>query len=872
MILGYKIMQDQIGSAFKAEEKRVCYKLDLQLTAEIKSNLDNLFNKGPEKYLITCLQCDAQTFQLKSMKKERGKLNLCRGIYKFSKQFLSELGLSQAMISYYADLIHVYKRHRLSKINRSLAYLYLICYVHERYERIMNNLVQGFFYHVDKQDDLAKQYADGNLPKNLGPLECYQTELGKLIEIFTKEKIMTGNGPSIKEHAFNILPKESISAISNELLGQNRRQFRQRQVLIWKYHKKNSQRVVLNLRPLFSAIEFDDVGEMKDLFKACIFWQKLLNSDKTLENYSPSRVPMNHIYPKALQEQFKSVIRTKRGKRTVVNPQQYEFYLYRMLRGNIKNRKVSINSSTEYKSFDAEVNTPKNWKKTAKERLASLNNKKIIQPIEDILSELESELEPLLERTNRRASNGENKQIRIVHRRDGSIRWTLPYPKKNPEFDNPFYKQLDIKTISEIFDFVAKECPFMRMLTHIKSRQSHNKQDYLAIKAVILANGTMQGTHLFAKRSNLGYKRLKVAEDNHIRLESLRSAADIILDKMIDLPIYELYLINNKLHGSVDGKKKKTRRRLLRARYSSKYFGTDVGFVLMTMGVGHIPMATNIIGANEHESHYTFPMLMQNNHIIDPDIISTDTEGANNVNDLLYYLIGKTHAPCYRTIATQADKICGFKPLSHYKDYIIKPDKPVNKVLIKRKWPEILPILYGLLSHDSKQENIIRQLSSHDYKSEVKDAIWELNRIPKSIHILKYIDDVGYQQAIRTALNRGEAYHQLLDKIAEVGGGDFRGKSDMEVEIWNECMRFIAILIIYYNMSLLSKLLKIYRAKGNDAAIKYLASVSPVACQHLNISGLYEFNEEPTEIDIDGMVTLMEKILDETLQKGGVRK
>ncbi len=89
----------------------------------------------------------------------------------------------------------------------------------------------------------------------------------------------------------------------------------------------------------------------------------------------------------------------------------------------------------------------------------------------------------------------------------------------------------------------------------------------------------------------------------------------------------------------------------------------------------------------------------------------------------------------------------------------------------------------------------------------------------------------------------------------------------MEVEIWNECMRFIAILIIYYNMSLLSKLLKIYRAKGNDAAIKYLSSVSPVACQHLNISGLYEFNEEPTEIDIDGMVTLMKKILDATLQK-----
>ncbi len=285
------------------------------------------------------------------------------------------------------------------------------------------------------------------------------------------------------------------------------------------------------------------------------------------------------------------------------------------------------------------------------------------------------------------------------------------------------------------------------------------------------------------------------------------------------------------------------------------------------MGVGHIPMATRIIGANEHESHYTFPMLVQNNHIIDPDIISTDTEGANNVNDLLYYLLGKTHAPYYRTLATQADKIYGFKSESHYKDYLIKPERKVNEALIKRKWPEILPILYSLLAHESKQENIICQLSSHDYKSETKEAIWEINRLVKSIHILKFVDEISYQQAIRKSLNRGEAYHQLLNKIAEVGNNDLRGQSDLEVEIWNECMRFIALLIIYYNMSLLSKLFETYQAKGNQEAVDYIASVSPVACQHINISGLYEFSEEPASLDIEQVVTVMEKILEDTLQK-----
>jgi len=177
-------------------------------------------------------------------------------------------------------------------------------------------------------------------------------------------------------------------------------------------------------------------------------------------------------------------------------------------------------------------------------------------------------------------------------------------------------------------------------------------------------------------------------------------------------------------------------------------------------------------------------------------------------------------------------------------------------------------VLYSLLSHDSKQENIIRQLSSHDYKSEVKEALWELNRIPKSIHILRYIDDPQYRRDIRTSLNRGEALHQILDKIADVGGGDFRGMSDMEVEIWNECMRFIALLIIYYNMSLLSKLVVMNKTKGNKEAVEYLTSISPIASQHINIGGLYEFSEDRPEINVDEVVALMEKILEETLQNG----
>jgi TnpA family transposase len=564
---------------------------------------------------------------------------------------------------------------------------------------------------------------------------------------------------------------------------------------------------------------------------------------------------------------------TKQSKKLnkTINQYQYEFYIYRALRENLRKSRVYVNNSVGYKSFEEEVKISPNWNNEKDKILKGLNNKILLRPIEETLSELMAILEPLIERTNKRALNGENKHIKITYHRDGTCTWTIPYPKKNSELDNPFYDKLEIKTISELFDFVEQQCRFMKLFTHIKQRGTSIKKDYLGIKASILANGTMQGTYEFSKRSNLKYNRLDLADKNHVRLQTLRDAADTIGNCMINLPIFDLYDLGEKKHAYDDGTKKKTRRRILRARHSQKYFGFDIGVVIMTMSVNFLPFVTDIIGPNEHESHFTYPMMRRNNTAVDIDIISTDTEGANNVNDFLYYLIDKIHAPCYRSTAKKARKsIVGFKPKSEYKDLLIQPSRQIDIALIKREWPNLVPILVSLLSHETNQESIIKALSSHEHKSETKDALWELNSILKSIHLLKYIDDIEYRCNIRAALNRGEAYHQLLQKIMDVGGGEFRGMSELEVEIWNECARLIALIIIYYNMHLLSKLYENALGKNDMAAIEYLKHISPVASQHINISGLYEFIETIKNINVDNVVEVLSKILDEAVNSSAI--
>jgi TnpA family transposase len=838
MLPRYSRLQDKIGAALKNENNRILSLIKEFLTPAVEEAMQKLYSTDLAFYNITELKFDAKSFQTQEIQGELNKLALCQILYDFSQKVLPKLGISRKNMEHYSELAKTYTVYRLTRILKAQACLYLICYVQQRYERIVNNLIQGFIYYVDKYTVEAKKYAENNKAGHeMQFTEQHKKLVGTLIRFYADDEVMQLPGPLIREKAYQVMEKATILTVSQALLEE---ETDKTMPLIWEFHKNNYRSILLNLRPLFRALDFKNEVNV-DLTRAIHFFKDLLQQNKKLSAVDFEKIPIRHITPKKILPYFFETNEgPKRKADKVLNIYQYEFYLYRAIRESLKNGRTFINNSVEYKSFSEDVKVYPNWHNDKQKILLGLNNKILTRPIEDTLAELETILEPLIQRVNQRALSGENKRIKLVHHRDGTTSWTIPYPKKNNESDNPFYGNLEQMTISEVFDFVEQKCGFMKAFTHIKPHYAKSKKDYLGIKATILANATTQGIYQFAKRSNLKYQRLLTAEQNYVRLETLRHAADRVINFLIELPLFRAYHLNDKQHGSVDGTKKKTKRRLLKARHSPKYFGLDIGVVIMTMNLNHLPLVTNIIGANEHESHYTFSMLMQNMTAIDPNIISTDTAGTNNINDFLYYLIGKIHAACYRSTPDKAETISGFHSAEHYKECLIKPDRRVPKELIKTKWPDIQPILAALLSRETKQSIVVKKLSSHDYKNEMKEALWELNNILKSIHLLKYIDDPDYCRYVRMALNRGEAYHQLLDKIMGVGSGDFRGMSDLEVEIWSECTRLVALIIIFYNTYLLSELYELKFNEGDKAAIEFLKHISPIASQHFNIICLKE--------------------------------
>ena len=78
----------------------------------------------------------------------------------------------------------------------------------------------------------------------------------------------------------------------------------------------------------------------------------------------------------------------------------------------------------------------------------------------------------------------------------------------------------------------------------------------------------------------------------------------------------------------------------------------------------------------------------------------------------------------------------------------------------------------------------------------------------RSTYTLRYARDPQLQRNIHRSQNRIESYHQMRSAIAQVGGKkELTGRTDIEVEISNQCARLVANAIIYYNSAILSRLL-----------------------------------------------------------------
>ena len=842
---GYTIMQEMIGDVLQREKERLIAIAKSYLTNDAVAALNNLSANPRGLYEITRIKREPKDFSIKEIKEEIQRGEQIKSLYAVAQTVLPRLDISNESIKYYASLINYYSVFQMNQLEKNLAHIYLLCFVHYRYQRLNDNLINCFIYRVRQLLDEAKNVAKEHVYQYRLEHNRNLYKAGQVLKLFADETI-AGETPfaDVRTQAFAILPETKLDQVADHFLQTTQLD---EHLFQWEHTDQIAHRFKRRLRPLLRAIDFSATAANKPLLTAVHFLKEALQKSKPLMQYKPDKFPQRII-----TEQYRRYLYTAgdAGEKQLLSD-RYEFLIYRLLRNNLESGDVFCRPSVRFRSFEDDLLSDEQWQE--KETLiAQVGLPILTQTAEAHLAELKGSLEIRLKQVNQRIASGENEHIKII--RGG--RWHLPYSRVDEDVNDPFFEPLAQVDIQAVFQFVDRHCQLMNEFAHVLHRYAGRQADSRTLTACILAWGTNMGLGRMSQTSDIGYQPLATTSNNFVRLETLQKANDVVANAIAHLPIFQHYHIGNLIHSSSDGQKFETLLHTINARYSPKYFGLMKGIVAYTLVANHIPVSARIIGANEHESHYVFDLLYNNLTDIQPAVHSTDTHGANEVNFGILNFFGYQFAPRYRDLYDKVNQaLYGFLHPSQYDpDWLLRPIRKINEKLIIDEWENMHRIMLSLALKTTTQAIIIGKLSAYARKNTTKRALWEYDNIIRSLYLLDYIDSISLRRHVQKALNRGESYHKLHKAVSYANFGKLRFKTEGEQLIWNECGRLIANCVIFYNAMILSNVLHYQTDRGDAAAAAALEQISPAAWQHINFHGRYEFTKSVQPIDIEAVV------------------
>lgn len=850
----YRFMQETISKALLDEQHRLITLMRDHLTQSDIEALQRLLTDTPGLYEVTQLKREPRDFSAGEIKRELRRGEQIQSLYRLAQQLLPVVETPNESIKYYASLVGYYSVYKLKRLNQWMVYLYLLCFAYHRYQRLHDNLINSLIYHIRHFGDEAKAAAKDRV------YECHiesnqnLKKAGQVLKLFTDDNVEAQTPfRDVQTKAFAILERRQLEAVADQMATNARFD---ETAFQWEHIDKLARHFKKHLRPILLALDFASSKQNDLLMVAVDFLKVAFRKGRPLGSFSASSVPLRLI-PDNMKRYLFTAPESGEQKRLLAD--RYEFLVYRLLRNGLEAGDIFCRDSVRFRSFEDDLLDDQHWRQ--KEKLIdSAGLLTLRQPIQDHLTDLELMLEERLAGVNLRIASGENEHLQLKQPGPHQ-RWSLQYPRGSEPVNHPFYDALKQIDIASVLHFVNQHCQFIPAFEHVLGRYAKQGVDDLSIVACLIAWGTNLGLGRMSEISDLAYSLLATTSDNFIRMETLKQANDRVSNGIAELAIFHHYDIEEALHSSSDGQKFETRLHTINARHSPKYFGLKKGIVSYTLVANHVPINAQIIGANEHESHYVFDLLFNNTTEIQPEVHSTDTHGTNQVNFAILHLFGYQFAPRYADIYdTVRTSLYGFRHPSHYCEGIIKPIRKINTDLIIEEWENIQRIILSLAQKTTTQSIIIGKLNAYARKNKTKRALWEYDNIIKSLYLLDYIDSSALRRNVQRALNRGENYHKLRRAVSHANFGKLRFKTEQEQQLWNECSRLITNCIIYYNASLLSNLLKYKESNGNKQDVALIKQVSPVAWQHVNMFGRYEFGKRPEVVDMNAIIEELAKL------------
>jgi Transposase and inactivated derivatives, TnpA family len=846
---GYTTLQELVSETLSAERRRLGGLLAKALDDAAKVVLAQLLVRDDTLSQLAVLKQDAKNFGWRQMAREREKRATLEPLHGIAKALLSKLGISQQNLLYYASLANFYTVHDLRNLKADQTQLYLLCYAWVRYRQLTDNLADAMAYHMKQLEDESSAGAKQSFFDEQVRRRQETPQVGRLLSLYVDDSVANPTPfGEVRQRAYKIMSRDALQSTAQRMSVKQSGKL----ALHWQAVDGLAERIRRHLRPLYVALDFAGTDPDSPWLAALAWAKGVFAKQQRL-----SQRPLAECPAATLPKRLRSYLLTfdADDKPTGLHADRYEFWLYRQIRKRFQSGELYLDDSLQHRHFSDELVSMDEKAGV----LAQMDIPFLRQPVDAQLNALTAEL-----RAQWLAFNRELKQGKLTHleydKDTQTLTWHKPKGENLKAREQAFYEKLPYCDVADVFRFVNGQCQFLSALTPLQPRYAKKVADTDSLMAVIIAQAMNHGNHVMARTSDIPYHVLESTYQQYLRQATLHAANDCISNAIAALPIFPHYSFDlDALYGAVDGQKFSVERPTVKARYSRKYFGRGKGVVAYTLLCNHVPLNGYLIGAHEYEGHHVFDIWYRNTSNIVPTAITGDMHSVNKANFAILHWFGRRFEPRFTNMEDQlAELYCADDP-AQYEKCLIQPVGQVDRQLIVSEKPNIDQIVATMGLKEMTQGTLIRKLCTYTAPNPTRRAIFEFDKLIRSIYTLRYLRDPQLERNVHRSQNRIESYHQLRSTIAQVGGKkELTGRTDIEIEISNQCARLIANAIIFYNSAILSRLLTKYEASGNTKALALITRISPAAWRHILLNGHYTFQSNGKMIDLDALVAGLE--------------
>ena len=268
------------------------------------------------------------------------------------------------------------------------------------------------------------------------------------------------------------------------------------------------------------------------------------------------------------------------------------------------------------------------------------------------------------------------------------------------------------------------------------------------------------------------------------------------------------------------------------------------------MSSTYIALMTNVVACSMWEGHYLLDLLEQNDSVMQPTTIHSDTQGQNEAIFGLAWLRGVDLLPRIRhwqhLTMYRPDPEARYKHIDR-----LFGNQAINWTLIETHLPDLLRIALSIQDGRIRPSMILRVLSGG--KSQLAQACRELGRARRTGMLLRCLHDGELRGLIHRETNKCEQFNSFVKWVGFGSAGVIRKHERREQQKTLKYTMLVANALILYTTVKLSEGFRRLIAQGHHIDVPIVTAFNPYAIDHLMRLGTYEvaLEEPPQPVDYD---------------------